>query len=99
LTAPLDAGPNPLTAPVAPVTTPAPTWPCTACGTANPLDRDACVSCGSGFLAGARNEAPLLDLPVVGDLTKLSRVQRFALAGGVVLAFLLLTVLISLVLG
>lgn len=78
---------------------PGPTWPCTVCGTANPIARDSCIGCGSGFLAGARSEAPLLDLPVVGDLTKLSRVQRVALAGGVVLAFILLTVLIGLVLG
>ena len=99
LSAPLDAGPNPLNAPVATTPMAGPTWPCTVCGTANPLDRDACVSCGSGFLAGARNEAPLLDLPVVGDLTRFSRAQRFGLAGGVVLAFVLLTLLVGLLLG
>jgi hypothetical protein len=50
-------------------------------------------------MAAARDEAPLLELPVVGDITRLGRGQRFALAAGVVLAIVLLTFLLGLILG
>lgn len=76
-----------------------PTWPCTVCGTANSLDLDLCAGCGAGFMAAARDDAPLLELPVVGDITRLGRGQRFALAAGVVLAIVLLTFLLGLILG
>ena len=72
-------------------------WPCTACGQGNAFDLSACAGCGAGFLAGVREgEAPLLDLPLVGDLTALSRAQRIWLAAGVVLAFIAMTVVLIL---
>jgi hypothetical protein len=99
--------PDPLTAPaVAPVPDatagPAvePTWPCATCGATNPLTAGACAACGAGFLAGLREaEGPLLELPGVGDLTRLSRGQRMALAFGVVLFVIALTALLGLLLG
>jgi hypothetical protein len=64
------------------------------------MANDTCSSCGRHFLAGLReDQAPLLELPVVGDLTKLSRGHRFALAFGVVFAVLVLTVLLGLIFG
>jgi hypothetical protein len=84
--------------PAAPVA--GPTWPCSACGTVNPIERDTCAGCGLPFLSGLREqEAPLLELPVVGDITRLGRGQRFALAGGVVLVFVLLTLVLGLLFG
>ncbi len=103
--------PDPLTAPAAgssaPVSPPSsaapaadPTWPCATCGAANPLTAGACAACGAGFLAGLREaEGPLLELPGVGDLTRLSRGQRMALAFGVVLVVIALTALLGLLLG
>jgi hypothetical protein len=76
-----------------------PTWPCTTCGAVNAMERSTCAGCGAGFLAAARDDSPLLELPVVGDITRLGRGQRFALAGGVALAFIVLTLLIGLLLG
>lgn len=99
------AAPDPLTDPLptlAPVAAPSstPTWPCTACGATNAVERDTCAGCGLPFLAGLRDaEGPLLELPVVGDLTKMSRAQRFGLAGGVVLAFVVVTLLLGLLLS
>lgn len=93
---------DPLTAPAAaPVAAGAePTWPCATCGTPNPLAAGACGACGAGFLAGLREaEGPLLELPGVGDLTRLSRGQRMALAFGVVLVVIALTALLGLLLG
>jgi RNA polymerase subunit RPABC4/transcription elongation factor Spt4 len=75
-------------------------WPCTRCGAAVPLAVDACPSCGAGFLAGLREaEAPLLELPGVGDLTRRSRGTRMLLAFGVVLLVVALTALVGLLLG
>ena len=73
-------------------------WPCTACETSNPFTVSVCAACGSAFLAGLREaEGPLLELPGVGDLTRLSRGQRLGLAAGVVLAISVLTALVGLV--
>ncbi len=61
---------------------------------------NACSACGSGFLAAMREgEAPLLMLPGVGDISRFGRAQRFAIAGGVVVAFLLLTFVVGLLLS
>ena len=96
---------DPLTAPAAALGLPAPaatdpTWPCSTCGARNAIERDACASCGAGFLARLREaEGPLLEIPGVGDLTRMSRAQRTVLAFGVVLAFIVLTVLLSVLLG
>jgi hypothetical protein len=77
-----------------------PTWPCTACGESNPLARNTCAACGTPFLGGLRGQdGPLLDLPVVGDITKLGRGHRLALAAGVVLAVILLTLIVGLIFG
>jgi hypothetical protein len=75
-------------------------WPCSGCGTVNGVELDACAACGTGFLAGLkRDEPPLLVLPGVGDLTRLSRGQRLGLALGVVLLFVLLVGLLGLLTG
>lgn len=77
-----------------------PTWPCTSCGARNGFDRDGCASCGAGFLAGLRElEGPLLEIPGVGDLTRMSRAQRLMIAFGLVLAVLAGTALVSLLFG
>lgn len=93
---------DPLTAPAAALGLPAPpgaepTWPCTTCGAANPLAANACTACGAGFLAGLRDtESPLLEIPGVGDLTKMSRAQRLGIAFGAVVAFIAVVTLLSL---
>lgn len=75
-------------------------WPCAGCGTVNAVEHDACVACGMGFLAGMRqHDPPLLVLPGVGDIAKLSRGQRLGLAGGVVLVVVMLVVLLGLLTG
>ena len=64
-----------------------PTWPCSACGSANPLAADVCATCDSPFLAGLRaTDPPLLVLPGLGDVGALSRTRRLCLAVGAVLA-------------
>ena len=75
-------------------------WPCSGCGTVNGVELDACVACGTGFLAGLKHDQPpLLALPGIGDVTRLSRAQRLGLAGGVVLGVLLLVALLGLLTG
>ena len=96
---------DPLTAPAPALGLPPkpgdePAWPCTTCGAANPIAANACTACGAGFLAGLReSEAPLLELPGVGDLTKMSRAQRLGVAFGVVLAFVAVIALLTLIFG
>ncbi len=96
---------DPLTAPAAALGLPtpkaaAPTWPCSTCSAVNPIAADTCSACGAGFLAGLREaERPLLELPGLGDLTRMSRLQRLAVAFGLVLAVIALTALVTLVLG
>ena len=80
-----------------PVTT---LWPCTACESSNPYSVSVCLACGTAFLAAVREaEGPLLELPGVGDLTRLSRGQRLGLAAGAVLAISALTGVVGLVFG
>jgi len=92
------APPVAVPAPAAPVHAPAHAaeaeWPCTRCGARNALTANACRDCGSPFLGGAA-DAPVLVLPGVGDLTKLSRGHRAAVAVGVVMAVLLPLALIT----
>jgi ribosomal protein L40E len=93
-------GPGPSAAPPDPAPTAGPAWPCGTCGAANPLDLDTCGACGSGFLSALREqEGPLLELPGVGDLTRLGRPQRLALAGAAALGVALMTFLSGVVLG
>jgi hypothetical protein len=93
-TAPTDAPPpDPGSSPVDVETLPgvvdpqvaAATWPCTRCGAGVPLLLDACDECGAGFLAGAI-PPPKTSLPIVGDVQRLSKVQRFGLAAGLAIA-------------
>lgn len=96
-------GLDPLTAPATALGLPGrdePSWPCGSCGAGNPLTSDACAGCGAGFLAGLREaQAPLLELPGVGDLSRMSRAQRMALALAVVLVVVALTAALGLLLG
>jgi hypothetical protein len=67
------------------------TWPCTRCGAHVPMELDACTECGAGFLVGAI-PSPTVSLPIVGDVQRLSKMQRFGLAAGlavVIVAFFL----------
>jgi uncharacterized protein (DUF983 family) len=59
-----------------------------------------CPACGSSlFAALARDSTPRLVLPVLGDLMRFSRNTRLLLAAGVSLAFSVLVVLVSALLG
>jgi len=72
-------------------------WPCSGCGQTNPVELMTCAACGTGFLADLRRQSgPVLALPLVGDVTLLSRGQRMGLAGGVVLLLMLLICLLGL---
>jgi hypothetical protein len=56
-----------------------------------------CGACGSAFLSGVRkSEGPLLALPVVGDITRLTRGQRLGLAFAVMLALVVIAGLLML---
>jgi hypothetical protein len=75
-------------------------WPCLACGEANPVEVDVCLACGTAFLAAMRaEEQPLLVLPGVGDVLRLSRVQRLGLGAAVALGVVLLVLAVGLLLG
>ena len=96
------AVPVPAPAEPAPAAVPSgdPTWPCATCGAANAFTADACAACGAGFLSSLRaSEAPLLEIPGVGDLTRMSRAQRMSLAFGVVLAVVVVVALLGLLFG
>ncbi|HWH28937.1 MAG TPA: hypothetical protein VNU26_08260 [Mycobacteriales bacterium] len=71
-------------------------WPCTVCHAVNAIELDTCAECGSGFLAGASSTDAGLVVPGLGDLTKVSRAQRLAVAGGVALLFMALVALVGL---
>ena len=75
------------------------TWPCTACGAANALLDDACRTCGLRFLAAAADTEPLLVLPLVGDLTAMSKGRRTWLAVAVVAGFVVLCAVLGLLLA
>ena len=75
-------------------------WPCSACGHENPVELDACAACGTGFLAAVRSSAePLLVLPGIGDVGKLSRGQRIGAGAVFALLVALVVLLIGIVLG
>jgi hypothetical protein len=59
-----------------------PTWTCQVCQSSNVITELRCGTCGGSFL-GSDGDQPLLVLPGVGDVTKLSRGQRLGLAGAV----------------
>ena len=101
-----EPAPDPLTAPLlalapelpaAPAPAAAePTWPCLSCQERNPLSASSCLACGSGFLAAARSGDAGLSLPLVGDLTTMSRGKRAAVAAGLVAAVLVPLALLTL---
>jgi RNA polymerase subunit RPABC4/transcription elongation factor Spt4 len=55
-------------------------WPCTGCGEVVSFDEDACPSCGTRFLDGARGEPDLLDRIGPGGLPVST--QTLIIAGG-----------------
>ena len=55
-------------------------WPCAGCGEVVSFDEDACPSCGTRFLDGARGEPDLLDRIGPGGLPV--RTQTLIIAGG-----------------
>lgn len=77
------------------------TWPCSICGAHVPLLLDTCSECGAGFLAGAIPPVTM-SVPIVGDVSRLSKAQRFglaaALAAGIVVVFLVLATIVAAVL-
>ncbi|MCW2543383.1 MAG: hypothetical protein JWM40_935 [Frankiales bacterium] len=96
--------------PLSPLTTPSPlddpvpdvgpTWPCSACGTSNPIAAAKCGACGAAFLATVALESrAALVLPVVGDLTRMSRSQRLLVAMTLVVALVLFVAVITLLLA
>lgn len=79
---------------------PSPTWPCVVCGVDNDLEAPACTGCGAGFLAALRRaDQPVLLLPGVGDVTRMSRAARLGLAVGLGLLVALLLVGLALLAG
>lgn len=76
------------------------TWPCTRCGVANRIDATACACCGAGFLDDLRSaDGPSLVLPVVGDVGRLSKGQRYGVAGVLVFLVLLVVALLGVLTG
>jgi hypothetical protein len=73
---------------------PAATWPCARCGARVPLLLDACDECGAGFLTGAI-PPPTMTLPIVGDVQRLSRLQRFGLAAGLAVAIVAVLLVVA----
>jgi hypothetical protein len=69
-------------------------WPCARCQSPNAITATSCTVCGFGFLGSP--ERVSLVLPVVGDLTRLSRAQLVGLAVAVVAAVLVPLALITL---
>jgi hypothetical protein len=107
LTAPLLDVVLPVAAPAAaapgavvnPLPVKVPTWPCTRCDTANPIDASICSLCGGGFLAVVSEQGRIsMKLPVVGDISRYSRGQRAGIAIGALLVLLLPLALITLLL-
>jgi hypothetical protein len=86
-------------APAAPVTPLSDaTWPCLTCGAVVPMADATCSTCGSAFLAGA--DLPLnLNLPGVGDITKMSAGKRVGLMAGGAVGLTLVLLLVLAVLG
>ncbi|HVM28621.1 MAG TPA: hypothetical protein VM433_13250, partial [Mycobacteriales bacterium] len=75
-------------------------WPCSTCGQSNPVELDACAGCGTGFLAAMKaDEPPLLVLPGVGDVSRLSRAQRLAMAAGVAVLIAVMVLVLGVLLG
>jgi uncharacterized membrane protein YvbJ len=81
----LEAAAQALLRPAAPETQGEPSsaplgWPCTGCGEVVSFDEDACPTCGTRFLDGARGEPDLLDRIGRGGLPVST--QSLIIAGG-----------------
>jgi hypothetical protein len=74
------------------------TWPCSRCGAHVPLALDACDECGAGFLAGAI-PPPTMSVPIVGDVSRLSKAQRFGLAAGLAAGIIVVFLALATVVG
>jgi len=61
-----------------------PRWPCGRCHADNDYSDSTCAICGAPFLSSA-GESAALSLPLVGEVTQLSTLARYALALGVAL--------------
>ncbi len=64
-------------------------WPCTGCGEIVSFDEDACPSCGTRFLDGARGEPDLLDRIGPGGLPVST--QTLIIGGGAVAIIAIIT--------
>jgi len=73
-------------------------WPCTGCGDTVSFDMTFCPECGSSFLPTER-ETVSFRLPLVGDITKLSKGEKLVVIfGGMALVttvFFLLAMLVG----
>ncbi|HTW18982.1 MAG TPA: hypothetical protein VME70_02085 [Mycobacteriales bacterium] len=87
-----DAAPPPVAA------KPALTWPCAACGENVAMDLDTCPSCGSGFLSGS-SDGPSTRLPMVGDITTMSRSKRLVVGLGIAAVVIIVIVLLLTLVG
>jgi len=76
-------------APDAEASTPPVGWPCTGCGEIVSFDEDACPSCGTRFLDGARGEPDLLDRIGPGGLPVST--QTLIIGGGAVAIIAIIT--------
>jgi hypothetical protein len=75
------------------------TWPCTACGTAVPLERDSCPECATPFLAGAQPDLNV-DLALLGALRPLTATKAsrtWLMVGGALVLTVVLVLGLSLV--
>jgi hypothetical protein len=77
------------------VAAPAPTWPCPQCDARVSMELDACGSCGAGFLAETSSTSVSMKLPVVGDVSRMSKGQRLMMAIGFAIALMLAFVLLA----
>jgi hypothetical protein len=73
-------------------------WPCSRCGAQVPLALDACGECGAAFLAGAI-PPPTMSVPIVGDVSRLSKPQRFGLAAGLAAGIIVVFLALATVVG
>lgn len=73
----------------------APRWPCSRCEAQNGYSDATCAICGAPFLAGA-GESSGVHLPVVGDVTQMSTLNRYLLALGVALAVIVVIAAVGL---
>ena len=74
-----------------------PPWPCVRCETVNPYSANKCTTCGQGFLDGLAE--PSMSLPLVGDLSDLSRASKVKIGVGVSIGLCLVILVLLTVAG